>query len=46
MNFERGKDVKEVLKIGRVANAIPVHKFEIQGTATLPLEKEKLLRRL
>jgi len=42
MNFERGQDVKEVLKIGRKANAIPVHKFEIQGTAQVPLDRNRL----
>jgi len=31
MNFERGGDIKEALKIGRKANAIKVKYFEIYG---------------
>lgn len=42
MNFERGKDIKEVLKLGRKANAIPVHKFEIQGTVSIPIDRDRL----
>jgi len=43
MNFERGKDIKEALKLGRKANAIPVHKFEIQGTVSIPIDSDRLM---
>jgi len=42
MNFERGKDTKEVLKIGRKANAIHVHKFDVQGIIAFPIDRKKL----
>jgi hypothetical protein len=42
MNFERGKDVKEVLKIGRKANAIPLDYMGIQGELLLKMDTKKL----
>jgi hypothetical protein len=42
MKFERGKEITEVLKIGRRANAYKVSHFDIHGKLLLPLDKTKL----
>ena len=42
MNFERGQDIKEVLKIGRRANAIKVSYFDVQGKIAIPIDQSRV----
>jgi hypothetical protein len=46
MNFERGKDAKEILKIGRKANAISIRKFEAIGSISFPLDRNRLTEKI
>lgn len=43
-NFERGKDVKEVLRIGRKANAIKVSRFDVQGKVAIPIDQNLMTK--
>lgn len=42
MNFQRGGDIKETLKIGRKANAFKISYFEIWGKLRIPIHKNKI----
>jgi len=42
MNFERGGDIKETLKIGRKANAIKVKYFEVKGEVVVTLDPSSI----
>lgn len=46
MNFERGGDIKETLKIGRKANALKLIAMEIKGEIAIPIIKGSLTNKL
>lgn len=46
MNFERGGDIKETLRIGRKSNALKLTSMEIKGELVIPIIKGSLTNKL
>lgn len=46
MEFKRGREITEVLKIGRRANAYKVDHFDVHGKLLFPLDKTKLTKEI
>jgi hypothetical protein len=42
MDFERGQDIKETLKLGRKANALKIEYMDIHGEAAFPVKIEMI----
>jgi hypothetical protein len=46
MNFQRGGDIKETLKVGRKANAVKVKSFEIVGEVIATLDPSSITKEM
>jgi hypothetical protein len=46
MNFTRGGDIKETLKIGRKANALKLSHFDVKGKLAIPVNKKSLTNKI